>query len=465
MRRAPAVFAVMLATCLALVAAPAFAGDQTGEETNLAPEGQPFQANLDGQGMLWVTHQSPAELWRFDTGTGALEVYSVGGQPSDARGDGAGKVWWGDLGSDRLNRLDTGNNQRTSWQVTGSGGLYTTAIDSQGVVWASDYWLSYLYSLNPNTNNLCKYLIPDGGVGTYVTTDGASVWLGDSYNLRIVQFDASKNTWYWWPLRSSANPLGVAVDASHNVWWSDAGLDYLGRLTPGQDNYTEFDLPQSLYPELLSIDGNLIWLTMLDPSGPSAFGHFSTGATGGTGRTSKRGSRPVTPDCAPVTPSPATTVTSSAPTPAWVAQTYTALYTQGDWQTFRMPVDAAPFGIAAGGDVWLVDQGRNKLARVILGLAAPRVRIRIPSGTDDVELSWDAVTGATGYRVWFASDPYFTPDSTPDQDSAALSFSQPDVAFDVQHNYFYVVRARDANGVSANGNRTGKFTFSLTKGG
>jgi hypothetical protein len=117
-----------------------------------------------------------------------------------------------------------------------------------------------------------------------------------------------------------------------------------------------------------------------------------------------------------------------------------------------------PYGIMIDTDrVWATDQWRQQLVRISLGLT-----IYIPSGTSDVRLTRTPIAGAKQYRVWYSEEPYFEPSGTPVQESSATTFSHPGVAAAPNHNYFYVMRAVDANGADLSpSNRTGQFTFSL----
>ncbi len=138
------------------------------------------------------------------------------------------------------------------------------------------------------------------------------------------------------------------------------------------------------------------------------------------------------------------------------------------WTVYETLGGGVPYGILAEPDrVWVTDQLYQQLVRIVQGLAAPHVTVRIPSATTNVELTWNAVGGATVYRVWLSDgDPYFSPVGTPAQEDATTTFTHSGVATDTDHNYFYFVRAANAQGAeSVDSNRTGKFTFSLIRGG
>jgi hypothetical protein len=107
--------------------------------------------------------------------------------------------------------------------------------------------------------------------------------------------------------------------------------------------------------------------------------------------------------------------------------------------------------------------------------AAPVVSIS-RSG-DDIQLTWPAVTintagsstVVTKYQVFLSSEPYFTPDPTPGAgnlvvETTDLVYLHEDAASS-PGSYFYIVRAVNSAGPSANSNRVGVFIFQVAAGG
>ena len=105
---------------------------------------------------------------------------------------------------------------------------------------------------------------------------------------------------------------------------------------------------------------------------------------------------------------------------------------------------------------------------------APAVSI-VKLGSD-VQLSWPAVQTDTNdnfivvttYQVFRSSVPYFTPDPTPgtgnlEYEGPNLTYLHDEAAGSVGM-YFYIVRAVNSVGPSANSRRVGVFTFQLVPG-
>ena len=92
-------------------------------------------------------------------------------------------------------------------------------------------------------------------------------------------------------------------------------------------------------------------------------------------------------------------------------------------------------------------------------IAAPVVSITTSA------LKWSPVSDATAYRVYRSEQqPYFTPDSTPG--SGNLAWEGPDTNYPIESvtTNYYIVRTVTNGGLSADSNRTGRFTITLTLG-
>ncbi len=189
------------------------------QETPLTSSVTPTDLNLDSRGVLWVSDADAGQIRSVNTASGVYTIYTVGGSPSDARSDGAGTVWWADFNSNQLSRLTTANNITTTWEIPGSLGLWGTALDQSGQVWASDGSDPYLYKLNPTSNLFCQYTLPNSGVGEYLIAEQTHIWIGDSVNRRIVRLDGA--TFTWWNLPAGSQPRDLAMDGSGRLWWTD----------------------------------------------------------------------------------------------------------------------------------------------------------------------------------------------------------------------------------------------------
>jgi hypothetical protein len=77
-----------------------------------------------------------------------------------------------------------------------------------------------------------------------------------------------------------------------------------------------------------------------------------------------------------------------------------------------------------------------------------------------VVLSWTASSGATSYRIYRGTTPYFTP-GAPLATTAATNYTDTGVIGDPSINHFYLVGANNAAGETLCNNRMGEFDFAL----
>jgi len=335
--------------------------DRSAQETGLDPAGMAFELSLDSQGMLWISDGSAGEIRRVNPATGACTIFEVGGGPSDARSDGQGLVWWADYDSNRLGRLSVADSQAGVWEIPGEIRLYGTGLDAEGNIWATDATGPYLYRLAPASSTLCTFTLPLDGMSDYLVVDGRYIWLGDSLNGQIDRLDAVSETFALWDLPDASYPEGMAVDGNGNLWWADRALGQLARLEPGANRLITYTQSVIGSPVMLSHAGEQTWYS--DQTG--SVGRLDPRLAPGTVMTVPYNSEPAIPSCAPQLPPVTNTVTATIGQAAWNTVVYTTLLDQDGWQVFRLPADSSPWGIVAAEDaVWVVDTGRQVLARI-----------------------------------------------------------------------------------------------------
>jgi streptogramin lyase len=348
-----------LAAILLILSGIASAAGIAGDETPLNPAGQAWELNLDSQGTLWISDFNAGEIRSFDTASGAYTAYQVGGSPSDARGDGSGLVWWADYDSNRLSRLSTVTHQAVNWAIPGSLGLYSTAIDSSGDVWVSGASDPYVYRLDPATNQLCTYALPGTGLAEYLYANGQQLWFGDVDNARIVRLQ--NGTFDWWNLPADSYPIDMKLDGSGRLWWTDLIEGYAGRLDPNAATITPYAPPSVSAPQMLALSGDKVWYTQ---GAPGQVVELDPAAATGATEPVTTGSQAAAPSCVQLSPSKPADVASTSGQAAWTGQTYALSLDSGGWKIYDMPEGSAPWGIAASDQIWVVDQGRQVLARL-----------------------------------------------------------------------------------------------------
>ncbi|MFN2286216.1 MAG: C25 family cysteine peptidase, partial [Anaerolineae bacterium] len=92
--------------------------------------------------------------------------------------------------------------------------------------------------------------------------------------------------------------------------------------------------------------------------------------------------------------------------------------------------------------------------------------VTITKSGNDIDLTWDAVIGATQYRVYRSTEAYFVPSPSNAVGTVTTTFyTDIDKIGDPDVNYFYTVIAMDAQGrESLPSNAVGEFDFALLPG-
>jgi streptogramin lyase len=333
-------------------------------ETPLNPAGQAYEINRDPRGILWISDYDAGEVRRIDPVTGNHIAYPVGGGPSDARSEGDGFFWWVDAQFNQVGRLSEFGGSASLWTIPGSIGLYGSGLGSSGDIWVTDLIQPYLYHLMPSlsASELCTYTLPADGVSDYLLVSGGQVWLGDWQNSRILRLDVTGEQFTGWDLPTGSRPLGMSLDGSGNLWWADPTQGWLARLAPvpGASQVITYTQPGLVNPTMLTLVDEKVWYsepTRVGILDPARIAKQSTGIDSA--------SYPGVPNCDPLA-DPVTTPIATAPGSAsWSQANYASIPSPAGWQVFQLPTGASAWGIAATADnIWLVDQGRQLLAKL-----------------------------------------------------------------------------------------------------
>ncbi|MBW6466946.1 MAG: hypothetical protein K0B06_10610, partial [Brevefilum sp.] len=260
--------------------------------------------------------------------------------------------------SNRLSRVNSASNQVTTWEIPGSAGLYTTAIDGMGKIWVTDFNASWVYRLDPLTSQVCRYALPGGGLANYIDVNGQDIWLGDSSNARLVRLDALSGVYTWWELPGGSVPFDVELDVIGQLWWTDR--DFIGVLDPVSNSYATFPLPPEQYPQVLSPRYGMVWYSY-----QGRYEVLNPAVAGGSVDIADRFSQSFSPDSSQVEPASGGQVIPEKKTISWQSQGFKIVFNQDGWLSYESPPDGSPFGMVAGEDnLWLIDQSRAKLAQL-----------------------------------------------------------------------------------------------------
>lgn len=438
-----------------------------------------FEVNPDSAGLVYVSDSVANQVISIDRTTGAYVRYRPASTTfafGDAKTDASGAIWGSNFYS-RIGRVTTGATpQLTYWNLpVGIGGF---VFDATGKLWLSPRAGVNLTSFDPTNGSYCQYNV--GGTGAYISEHGGRLWLADSVNGRILRFDPSTFQLTAWTLpvidpENPPFPVGLAFDADEALWWADATLGQLGRLWPASAQAMTFDLRADSVPELLAAGEGVIWYAdqhfkngsvgFLDPARAVGVSHLLSVAT-----------TTPTPSCGTRTPQGPFAITRTSGTFTFPTINWPLAADAPSGTTVYRPADATPRGITtSGGRIWVADGSRAVLSRTPHLPKAPV--ISISRSQPGISLAWQPVnldegnapTVVARYEVWRSSRPYFRPGDA----SVPLLLGEPPAGPfpDTEEPapggaHYYVLKSVGENGLlSGLSNRTGVFSFTLTRGG
>lgn len=361
-------------------------------EAPLNPNGEAYEINLDDSGKLWISDFSSQEIWGVDPVSGAYAVYSVSASPVDARQAG-GWLWWAAGVSNILGRVSTSDRSFSEWQVPAASGFLGTNLDDQGRLYATDSSNPSLYRLDPTSAQLCTYSLPGYGAGNYIVRDGDYLWVDNFVDSLLIRLQVSNDQLTWWSLPEGSSPFGMAVDGLGNLWYADSGMHTLDRLDPNTNRLTSYALPGGSQPEMIAVRSDTVWYT---EQNQPIFGSLDSLTANHTISPLKPQTQLMTSDCTDISPSNTGTVSVRTGQQSWSENTYRTKSNQAGVQSFQMPKNSKPQGIAVDNALYVVDQGRQVLINLQLTQEVPSVLAKTPTSIST-----------------YAPAPTFTPTATP----------------------------------------------------
>jgi streptogramin lyase len=340
-------------------------------ETDLNPSGGAFEVNPDTGGNLWISDVFADEIWQLDPRAGVYTIYQGMPGASDARRDSEGDVWWANYVDNHLGQISLSANQVTTWTLPGAGKPWGTAVDDSGEVWVTDSFEPQVHRFDPDTQQLCTYMVPDAGISDYIVAEGGYIWLS-----RLLRLDPTTDEFTIWALPEGAFPEGVAVDESGHVWAADSGLSRLVELQPETNQLTTYMLPAGIWPEMLVPHKGLVWYTE-DYSG--TVGVLDPATANGTTTTVTSTTQSVTPACDNLGPGTSAPLVTSTGGTSWASTVITTVLDSDGWTIYELEQGSSPWGIAAvQDDVFVVDEGRQKLLRLSVKGIEEKHRLYLP---------------------------------------------------------------------------------------
>ncbi len=200
----------------------------------------------DRYGTIWFTELNADSLGRLDPRTGLIHQYPLSPAksvqklaPYGVTVDPSGMVWFTESSNDLVGRLDPTTGSIQFFTLPGPiYPLMEIASDPRGILWMTSFTSGLLLRLQPQTGTFTPYFAPfsgseAGGIyGLTIAPDG-TIWLALTAENTIAQLDTTTNRFTYYAIPTTASlPFGLAMDASHSLWFTESGSDKIAMLKP-----------------------------------------------------------------------------------------------------------------------------------------------------------------------------------------------------------------------------------------
>lgn len=204
----------------------------------------PNELALDARGSVWFTEFNADSLGRLDPHTGHMRHYPLSTKtsvqtlyPYGVTVDPQGMVWVTESGTNQLARLNPTTGALHLFAVPDPHALLMEITsDAQGTIWVTSFTAGLLFRFKPPTGAFSTYIAPFSAsehsalYGLLVSTSG-DVWVTILAENVIARLDVAAGRFiYYRILAPGSLPLGLAMDAHHNLWFT--GVDKIGTLHP-----------------------------------------------------------------------------------------------------------------------------------------------------------------------------------------------------------------------------------------
>jgi virginiamycin B lyase len=207
----------------------------------------PNELALDAHGDVWFTEFNADRLGHLDPRTGRMNHYPLSSKksvqslyPYGVTVDSLGNVWFTESGSNQLGRLDAGTGALHLFTVPDAHALtMEIASDGQGSIWVTSFTPGLLFRFEPGTRTFTTYTVSLSGnergtlYGLLATKSG--VWVTILAENMIAHLDVATGRFMYYRIPASGTlPLGLAMDANQNLWFT--GDDKIGKLHPARQD-------------------------------------------------------------------------------------------------------------------------------------------------------------------------------------------------------------------------------------
>ena len=157
-----------------------------------------------------------------------------------------------------------GTGAAITWDLSPAYGgdvfLEAVAVNpNTGEVWVANSAQPRLVQFDPLSGTALLYDLPSSSVAVALTVDPARgyVWFAEGYQSKIGLLDPTTGDVHEWSLPTPGQPIAIALDATGElVWFADREGNRIGLLDWVRNEITLYPLPPDSYPVDLVVDTN-----------------------------------------------------------------------------------------------------------------------------------------------------------------------------------------------------------------
>lgn len=237
-------------------------------------------------------------------------------------------------------------------------------------------------------------LTPDPSPDDIVVGPDGNLWFTESGVDRIGRITPAGTITEFTTPTADSNPTGIAVGADGNLWFAESGTSDIGRVTPA-GTITEFpttNLDLSSTDKMVKGPGGDVWFVAFDSNGNNEIARVNTaGKVTAYSLNSYPSDLTVGPDGN-----------------LWVAASgeIDQVSGAGAVTTFAIPDGSDAYAITTGPDgaLWFGLDGSNQLGRLTTAGTFSEFSVPEPGATDGSTVSIGALTTGPDNNLWFTDD-------------------------------------------------------------
>lgn len=233
-------------------------------------KGRPRDPFVDHQGRVWFCGQAGNYLAYLEPDSGRFKKYELsdGVHPHNLIVDTRNQIWYAGNTDAHIGRLNPDTGKITKFKMPSSDlkDPHTLVFNQQGNIWFTAQWGNAVGFLNTSTGKV-NYAEPDAffarpyGIKISSKNEPWVVLLGTN-QLVTVDPDNFRLSEVILP-RSNTRPRRLEIDQADNVWYADYEEGFLGRYSPEDHSFKEWQLPsgKDSKPYGTAMDKNqIIWI-------------------------------------------------------------------------------------------------------------------------------------------------------------------------------------------------------------